>query len=229
MSQNEYYDLIASLPHLRDFARAERVPVSRERLRDRLSMLMHDDRATIEHVAAFIPWQRHPIERTDDEMIADYRHLQMLITDERVMEVVNTRIDVRTIMAALRRRERGQPAPRRGVQWGMGRWVRHVEENWDDPDFKLNAVYPWISQAREFLAAAEPVPLEKLLMNVVWSRLDVLTGASNFEFEVVVTYLLKWDILNRWVGYDDDEARIRFEELMTEVMHGTERLFAEEG
>ena len=228
MKQNEYYDLIASLPHLSDFTRAERSPISRERLRERLGMLLSEDRQTVEHIAAFLPWQRHPLERTDEEMITEYKHLQALITDERVMDVVNIRIDVRTIIAALRRRTRGLPAPRKGVQWGMGRWVLHIEDNWDDPDFKLSSVYPWISQAREYLSAGEPVQLEKLIMSVAWSRMDVLTGASNFEFEVVVSYLIKWDILNRWVGYNDDEARIRFEELMTEVMYGTESLFAED-
>lgn len=226
MKQNEYYDLIASLPHLEDFGRATRVPIGRERLRERLGMLVREDRKTVKHIAAFIPWRRHPLERTDDEMIEEYRHLQELITDERLMAVVDTRVDVRTIMAALRRRARGLPAPRKGVPWGMGTWVHHIEENWDDPDFKLRAVYPWIIQARDFIAAAEPVQLEKLLMKVVWDRLNALTGVSNFEFEVVLAYFLKWDILNRWVGYDRDEARRRFEELMTEVMHGTEELFA---
>lgn len=226
MKQNQYYDLIASFPHLKEFERAERVSISRERLRERLSMLVREDRTMIEHIAAFIPWQRHPMERTDDEMIAEYRHLRTLITDERITEVVDVSIDVRTIMAALRRRHRGLPAPRKGVKWGMGRWVRHIEENWDDPDFKLREVYPWISQAREFIAAAKPIELEKLLMGEVWNRLSALTSISNFEFEVVVAYLFKWDILNRWMGYDGDEARMRFEELMTEVMHGTEELFA---
>ena len=228
MKQNQYYDLIASLPHLKDFARAERSPISRERLRERMSMLVREDRQTLEHIVAFIQWSRHPLERSDEEMISEYNHLKSSITDDRIMEVVDTRINVRTIVAALRRRARGLPAPRKGTKWGMGKWVRHIEEHWEDPDFKLRDVFPWISQAREFLTASEPVQLEKLLMSVNWNRLVVLTGASNFEFEVVLSYLFKWDILTRWVSYDGDEARMRFEELMTEVMHGTEELFAEE-
>jgi len=226
--QNEYYDLIASFPHLVDFTRAERVPISRERLNERLSMLVPEDWRMVEHLAMLIQWRRHPLERSDEEMIEDYKHLQGLIADERVMKVVNTRVDIRTIMAALRRRARGMSAPRRGTEWGMGRWVRHIEENWEDPNFKLSSIYPWIAQARELISSAESVQLEKLLMSVVWERLDSLTGISNFEFEVVLSYLYKWDIVNRWVAYDGDEARIRFEELMTEVMHGTERLFEEE-
>jgi len=226
--QHEYYDLIASFPHLKDFTRAERVPINRERVNERLSMLVSDDWQVVEQIAKLIQWSRHPLERSDEEMIEDYKHLQNIIAVERIMEVVNVRTDVRTIVAALRRRERGMPAPRKGTQWGMGRWVRHIEENWDDPDFKLAGVYPWITQAREYLSAAEPVQLEKLLMSENWNRLDSLTGMSNFEFEVVLAYLFKWDMLNRWVSYDGDEARIRFEELMTEVMHGTEELFEEE-
>jgi hypothetical protein len=226
--QNQYYDLIASFPHLKHFTRADRVPINRERINERLSMLTLDDWQAVEHVAQLIQWRRHPIERSDEEMIEDYKHLREFIADERVMDVVDTRVDVRTIMAALRRRARGMSAPRKGTKWGMGKWVRHIEENWDDPDFKLREIHPWIPQAREFISSAEPVQLEKLLMSVNWDRLDMLTGISNFEFEVVLSYLYKWDMLNRWVGYDGDEARIRFEELMTEVMHGTESLFEEE-
>jgi hypothetical protein len=147
-SRRHYYTLIASLPRLPRFDRAERLPINRERFRERLEMLEPEDAELVERAAAFIRWQRQPVARTDQEMIAYYERLAELIQEPVLACMFEFLINQRTIMAALRRRHRGLPAPASVEQWGVGRWVRHIERNWDDPDLKLVALYPWIPQAR---------------------------------------------------------------------------------
>jgi len=41
----------------------------------------------------------------------------------------------------------------------------------------------------------------------------------------VLTYIIKWGILHRWLSYDIENAKARFEELVTEVTHDQPRLF----
>lgn len=223
--RRHYYTLIASLPRLPRFDRAERLPINRERLSERLGMLEPEDAELVERAAAFIRWQRQPVARTDQEMVTYYERMAELIEEPVLACMFEFLINQRTIIAALRRRHRGLPAPASGQRWGVGRWVRHIERNWEDPDFRLGALYPWIPQARAYLEAGAALALDRLLMNLVWDTMDRMAEGSEFGLEVLLAYLFKWDILEQWLSYDTEEAKTRFEELVSEVIGEQGRLF----
>ena len=62
--RRQYIALIASLPPLPPFDRAERLPINEDRLAVLLRMLEGEDLAMVERVASFLAWQRQPMERT---------------------------------------------------------------------------------------------------------------------------------------------------------------------
>jgi len=217
MGGQPYYTLIASLPPLPRFDRAERNPINRERLGQRLTMLTPEDAELFEHAAAFLAWQRQTAFRTDEEMIASFKKMEANIFQPALRSFFEFPIDQRTIMAALRRRHRGRPAPSPGEPWGVGRFVHHIERNWEYPYFKLNAVYSWISNARNHLESGETLALQRLLMNVLWDHADRSVAPYDFGFQAVLSYAIKWDILDRWLSYSVEEAKKRFEELVAEV------------
>jgi len=217
MGTQPYYTLLASLPPLPRFDRAERLPINRERMQQRLSMLTPEDVELFEYVAKFLAWQRQTATRTDEEMIASFKRMEEQMAHPTLQSFFEFPIDQRTIMAALRRRHRGFPAPAPGEPWGVGRYVRHIENNWDDPYFKLSAVYPWIAQARTHLEAGETLALERLLKNVLWDYVDRSVQPYDFGFQAILTYIIKWDILNQWLSYNIEDAKVRFEELVVEV------------
>ena len=163
--------------------------------------------------------------RTDQEMIDSFKKMEEHIAQPILRNIFDFPIDQRTIMAALRRRFGGLPAPAPGEPWGVGRYVNHIERNWDDPHFKLSAVYPWVHQARIHLEAGETLALERLLKNTLWDHVDRSVSSYDFGFSAVLTYIIKWDILHRWLSYDIENAKTRFEELVTEVTHEQPRLF----
>jgi hypothetical protein len=223
--RRHYYTLIASLPWLPRFDQAERLPITRERLLERLKMLEPDDAEVVERAVAFLAWQRHPAERTDHDMIVKYRQMMELITHPTLSILIEEMVDQRTIMAALRRRHRGLPAPTATEPWGVGRWMKSIEDNWDVPDFKLSIFYPWLPQVRTYLESGEVLTLEKFLMNQAWNRIDRLVQGNAFGLESVLAYLFKWDMLQRWLSYNTEAAQARFEELVLEVTNKYEQLF----
>jgi hypothetical protein len=225
MGKEPYYTLLASLPSLPRFDQADRLPITRERLRQRFSMLAPDDAELLERAAAFLAWQQQTATRTDQEMIASFKQMEEHIAQPILQSIFDFPIDQRTIMAALRRRFCGLPAPAPGESWGVGRYVNHIERNWNDPHFKLSAVYPWIPQARIHLEAGETLALERLLKNTLWDHVDRSVPSYEFGFSAVLTYIIKWDILHRWLSYDIENAKARFEELVTEVTDEQPRLF----
>ena len=222
----QYIALVASLPPLPRFDWAERLPINEDRLTVRLRMLEGEDLAMVERVASFLAWQRQPVERTDTQVVTLFKEIVPVASENpSLMAMIESRMNERTIMAALRRRSRGMNAPTPGEEWGVGSWVQHIERNWEDPDFKLGTVLPWVPQARQYLETGETLALERLLMTLVWQRVDRVLENNPFGFEVVLAYLFKWDILKRWLSYDRDAARERFDNLLTEVIGEQNRLF----
>ena len=221
----QYYTLMSSLPALPRFERAERLPINEVRLVERLSMLDPDDRMVVERTASFLAWQRQPAERTDAEVVVFFRQMADWTSSYPVLrQMIEHRMNLRTVLAALRRRHRGLSAPAAGEAWGVGPWVPHIERHWEEADFGLAAIFPWIPQARQYLVAGETLPLERLLMGLIWDRVDLLTP-DMFAFDTVLAYLFKWDILRRWLACHRKAAQIRFETLVTEVIGEHDRLF----
>lgn len=225
--QRQYYTLVSSLPPIPDFEHADRLPITEARLTERLSMLEADDLEIVEFAKSVIAWKEHPMERTDAEVVTLFERIITSLASRAspVRQMIEFRISVRTITAALRRRQLGHPAPKPGEPWGVGSWMRQIERHWDEPDFKLKAAFPWIPQVRQFLVDCEPLALQRLLLSVTWERMELLTRGSMFGFEVVLAYLFKWDILQRWLSYNRKEAQTRFDTLVTEVIGEHDQFF----
>jgi len=217
MGNHPYYTLLASLPPLPRFDQAERLPITRERMRQRYSMLAPEDAELLERATAFLAWQQQTATRTDEEMIASFKRMEEHMGHPALQCFFEFPVDQRTVLAALRRRHRGMPAPAPDEPWGVGRLVRHIERNWDDPYFKLGNLYPWISRARAHLEAGETLKLERLLKNLLWDHVDRSVQPYDFGFRAVLTYIIKWDIIDQWLSYNIEDAKARFEELVAEV------------
>ena len=69
MRRQPYYTLLASLPPLPRFDRADRLPISRERLNQRCKMLTPDDARLLDRMTAFLAWQKDVSSLTDRDMV----------------------------------------------------------------------------------------------------------------------------------------------------------------
>jgi hypothetical protein len=221
-----YFALMASLPYLPRFERAQRLPINRERLDARLAWLTPGDASTVRQAEQFLEWQRQPLERTDAQMVAEYGALMQRVRQTALRRMIEFRFGLRVALGALRRRRRGTGAPAPGEVWGAGPWVRQIERNWSDPEFRLAAQCPWLPQARALLERGETFALERLLMGVVWDHLGEVGRGHYFDLDAVLVYLFRWDILDRWLRYRRDAAATRIDQLATEALGERGRVFA---
>ena len=58
-----------------------------------------------------------------------------------------------------------------GQPWGFGRWVNYIERHWTEPEFHLEVMFPWVSEAYRLLNANDSVALERLQFQVNWQML----------------------------------------------------------
>jgi hypothetical protein len=214
------YLIVASLPALPRFDRARRLPISRRQLDARLSLLEPGEARLVDALERFLEWQHHPVGEESSAILAAYERLLREVEHPILREMMIYRMNLRTIMAALRRRHHGHGPPRTGEVWGVGRWVRHVEANWSDPHLGLSAAQPWVARAHALLESGDSLELERLLMGLVWDHLLQLTEDRPFSLEYLLGYTFRWDILHRWLSADPDGARARLDDLVSDALDG---------
>lgn len=216
-----YYTLVTSLPPLPHFERAERLPISPYRLEQRLRMLDAEDAAQLTLSKELIDWRpARPFRTKDEDTARRYRKIREQPLHPALAEFVEFRMDQQAIMAALRRRRSRMGLPSSGRKWGAGRWVRWIENHWDDPDFRFGSVLPWVQEVRDYLEAEDAVALERSLMDAAWQRLNRIGDRNLFGFEAVMAYVFKWDILKNWLDQNAEAGKEHFQKLVEEVMHG---------
>ena len=216
-SSPSYYQLVASLPHLPRLREAERLPINAARLQERLRLLRPEDAEVVARFRRVLQWQDHPPVEADAEISRQYRELLGGITRPPLRRCIEFRAELRTVVAALRRRNRGEIAPPSDPDWGLGDRAAHITRHWTHPDFRLAHVFPWIPEIRRLLEQEESLALEERLMNLVWDSADRLSLGIYFELETVVAFLIKWDILRRWLSYEREPAKAEFARLAEEM------------
>lgn len=219
--------VLASLPDLPRFDRARALPIREATLAARLALLDRDDARSIDDAMRFLAWQRQPIERTDAELVAAYRGFVRKDIPRALRSLVGYRLELRTVIAALRRRRRGLPRPAPSEAWGVGPWVAHIERHYDAPTFDLRGPLPWVTRAAELIDRGATVELERMLFDRMWSVLARERANDPFGLAAVLAYLLQWDLVDRWLRMDAKIAEERLQALaLAAQREATDALFA---
>jgi len=108
--------------------------------------------------------------------------------------------DLRNILAAIRaRRRRLSPSD---FVVGEGDVVDAIRRS-SAEDFGLLNEYPWIER---LIAFGDPVSMEETLEQIRWETLDEITEHMDFQFDVVLAYLLKLLILERKLALSEERG-----------------------
>lgn len=221
-----YTMLIASLPRHSALFAATRTPINRVKLERRLRVLAPEDRAILGRVESVMQWRHLSMSLDDAGFLAQVRTALQQIENETLRLVIRDRLEIRTCVAALRRRQRGETAAPRGA-WGFGRWLGHMARNWNEPAFRLEGVFPWLREAERLMRARETIQLERLILQQVWTNLARHGSGHEFDFEAVVIYVLRWNVIERWTQYDGAAAVARFDALVEAALGAHAEMFAE--
>jgi hypothetical protein len=129
-------------------------------------------------------------------------------------ELLGWRLELRTLVGALRRRHRGLPAPAADEAFGYGPCADYIRRYWERSDFNLSHRYPWVAVADQLLREGNHTALEHLLFATVWDHYTRLAWNHHFDFEAVVLYVLRWHLIDRQTRYDPPAATERFKALL---------------
>lgn len=215
MRSNSYHMLISSLPALPTRFDAARLPMTLERLQSRLRMLEPEDAQEISRMLDVLNWIRQFVEARDTAVAQRYGELMQGITNPLVREVLTAGMDRRMIIAALRRRRHGLGPP----TVGFGQWFDHIRRHFNQPDFGLGRVVPWLVPFAQLLEHDDVLTLYRGMWGETWTSLRRFAQEyDTFSFEAVVLYIARWDIIRRWQQLQPERGRAIFEALVTEAM-----------
>jgi hypothetical protein len=220
-----YVMLITSLPYHGPLFGARQTPLSRLRLIYRLKILDEADAQALRDLSSVLEWIHQSMSVTDAELIDRAKRFEQTWGDGFLCDIMRYRMELRTLYTALRRRRRGETSPPSGQRWGYGRWVRHIERYWNEPGFRLQRVYPWINEAERLIESRDSLGLERLLLGIVWDYLTRVSVGHEFDFEAVVIYVMRWDLIARWSSYDGARAVRRFDRLVDSGMGRYSHIF----
>jgi hypothetical protein len=213
---HRYTMLLSSLPYHGPLFSAKVTPLSRIRLRERFSLLEPEDRKELESMTDLLDWYRHPVQKSDEEIIKRAKKVVPELRNDFARDLLVWRLEKRTVTAALRRRQQGKDIMAVDREWGYGRWLNHIQKYWQEPYFRLEGVYPWLPEAATYMERGDSVALERLLLEVAWNHLQRLEDGHVFDFERVLIYLFRWDLVGRWTVADAEAAEARYALLVEE-------------
>lgn len=218
LTNHRYTLLLSSLPpQPANLFSAKILPISRIQLDKRLSLLEAEDKEDLARIERLLHWSK--MHAADDEHIVETGMAELArIRHQFLREIVLWRLEFRTILAALRRKHAGDTWPTTKPFYGFGNRLHLIRRNWQKPDFGLGKALPWLKQAQQLMADGQTLALDKLLLNLNWQYYNRLSLGHYFDFPAVVLYVLRWDLIHRWVSYDQDRALLRFNELVCAAM-----------
>lgn len=223
-----YVDLMSSLPHLGRLFTAKERPITRIQLDRRLRRLEPADARALAAIEGILRWHVTAAGLGDVEQTAQAEAVLAELEDPTLLEVTRRRLELRTLVAALRRRRDGQAPPADPRELGYHRRDRRILAHWEEVAFGLQHTAPWIEAADALVRDGDALALEKQLLARGWADLDALGQGHYFDFPAVVIYVLRWDLMDRWMRYDGAAAAARFDALVQAALAGRTPLFARE-
>ncbi|MEL6769012.1 MAG: hypothetical protein AAFP17_17675 [Pseudomonadota bacterium] len=218
MAADQYITLVASLPALGPVLEAKHAPINRARLQKRLRMLTPEHRSELMALANLLAWARLPLNGTDAALVLRARRLIPTISSPTLAALALDRLEMRTLVAALRRRQAGREAPAREEIWGYARNLSRITANWSDPDFGVARIHPWLPEARAALEKHDAQGLERVLLEAAWRHAVQHSVGHAFDYEAVALYVIRWNLLDRWTRYDAQAAATRFATLVDQAL-----------
>jgi len=187
--------------------------LSRIQLNKRLALLDEKDAADLLKIEQLLHWSHI---KTDINQVFVNETIDSInsINNDFIKNIIIWRLELRIILAALRMRHQGQKTLPVKKIFGFDYWYFMMSKYWHQPDLGLAKQLSWLPEANKLLIANKSLQLEKFLFSVVWDHYRQVSLGHYFNFEAVIIYILRWDIIDRWTSYDKEIAIQRFNELI---------------
>ena len=215
MSQSCYYQLLSSLPHINTLFDARAISLSRYQLEKRLSSLSPSDNQLLKKIEILIFFGEYTNNTIEGKkLIRVAIDTFAKIKSTLLASYIQNELDRKTLLMAIRQKNLQKPSPT-NTAWSYGTRYEYIKRNWSKPTFGLEHAFLSTTKIVDLIKKDQALTVEKIILNDMWSALNALSSSCPiFSFDSVVAYIVRWNLVNRWVSYDKVKAVKRFEKIV---------------
>ncbi|MGL5741106.1 MAG: DUF2764 family protein [Legionella sp.] len=209
---SQYYTVVCSLPRISAHFKIEETPISRLQLEKRLKLLPAE-KYTVAFTLEFLMWTSWFMPY---HSVTDLRNaFQDVVRTQSpfLRDMLIWFFDLRSVIAALRMRNDTKEPPENSQEYWITQWEHKLIRNWSEPDFGLKAIYPWFPKMTQDIARKDTVAVEQFLLASIWKYLSVIETGHYFDFEAIIIYVLRWNIIHYWSQFNKEKALTCLNEL----------------
>ncbi len=123
-------------------------------------------------------------------------------------------LDVRNLAIALSRERQGFPYRERLIPRGE---VYDAISAGSPPDFGLSAEFPFVDRLTEVFSSTDLTAHEQAMETARWEWLDERVGPDFFSTEFILSYVVKYQSMERWNSLSEQKGDEVFGELVNAV------------
>ncbi|KAA0876490.1 hypothetical protein [Nitrincola tapanii] len=220
-----YYTLVTSLPWLPEkMQRCRDLPISRIALDRRLSLLADEDKQRLQWAEALYHRFASRISlQPDQDWVKEWQTLCLKIDSAPLHECILLRLEMQTLLAALRYRQRDRTQAEHFR--GIGRWTQRIQQHWQEPLFGLEGAIPYLEEMGKLFQQGLSGDLQTFMDDYLWQDLLRVERSEHFTFETVACFVLRFGLAEQRLQSDADAALTYFATLSDDLMQhsGIER------
>lgn len=213
----QFYMVVSSLPRMRASFKTLELPISRFQLEKRLTSLPNEQKSLLYAIESLV-WTSWFMPQYS---LSKTRHDYQYILKSKlpfVVDIVNWYLDLRSIFAAIRMREQNKEVPKNPKDYWLTHWGYKLLRQWNEPDFGLKSVYPWVPKVIADTTKNNTAAVEEFLLAYIWRHLSLIEMRHYFDFEALIIYLLRWNIVNYWSTFSEINVLDRIDELCNSLI-----------
>lgn len=210
MSNNvKYVDLITSLPYNGNLFSSKEIPISRIRLDIFLNRLEEEDLRTLLKYEKII--NSHATYRDIKDQIFFNKVGDFLekISNNLIKELLTERTKLIILIGFLRKKVLDEKIEYNIKSETFSSFISYLKNHSELPDLGLSHKYPWIIQLIKLMKEGNSVAAERIILAFIWKYLFKISCIYEFNFEAIILYITRWNIIERWVNYNSEEAKKR--------------------
>ena len=227
-----YIDLLVSLPELKSPFVSQQLPISLWQLDKRLGQLLPQHRQVLDSVRRAVNRSvpQALLERlapvVEDAPVASEPSLQVWCRYWGLQVLYNclqSQLDRRCLLAALRRRLGGAAPPAADTYAGISSCGRQIVRQWSQPHFQLQHRFPWLPAARDLLERGDCAALERLLVQLAWDDYGrcwehCCRVGYEHNLPAIILYVLRWQLVDDWLAQSTAHSATVFDDVVTELL-----------
>ncbi|MFC3909123.1 DUF2764 family protein [Legionella dresdenensis] len=224
---SQYYTVVCSLPRMNTQFQIQETPISRLQLEKRLKLLP-EEQYTLALTVESLVWTSW---FKPQQSVAELRPAFQRVMDTQSVFLGDTLLwffDLRSILAALRLRNEKRELPLNAQECWITRWNHKLLANWHEPDFGLQAIYPWLPKVAHDIAQKDTIAVEEFLLSYIWQHLAIVESGHYFDFEAIIIYLLRWNIIHYWSQFNKDYALKQINELAQIILNKQQKIILDD-